>query len=197
MFYDLPPDFYQSENARLFVLKAKNADISPAQAERTIKAKAQQAIAAVKARNMSKLATFVHPTQGLRFSPYSYINKESDLVFKATDLKTLMSSRKKYVWGAQDGSGEDLKLTFAEYFNRYIYDKDFAVARQIGYNRILKQGNTVVNVAEAYPDSIFVEYHFPGTKKFDGMDWKSLRLIFQQQNGNWFLVGISHDQWTI
>jgi len=29
------------------------------------------------------------------------------------------------------------------------------------------------------------------------MDWKSLRLVFKERNGKFFLVGIGHDEWTI
>lgn len=44
----------------------------------------------------------------------------------------------------------------------------------------------------------YVEYHFPGfEKKYEGKDWKSLRLVFEKKNDRWYLVGIVHDQWTI
>jgi hypothetical protein len=29
------------------------------------------------------------------------------------------------------------------------------------------------------------------------MDWRSLRLVFMQDGGTWYLAGIIHDQWTI
>jgi UDP-N-acetyl-2-amino-2-deoxyglucuronate dehydrogenase len=31
----------------------------------------------------------------------------------------------------------------------------------------------------------------------EGMDWRSLRLVFEKKNDIWYLVGIIHDQWTI
>ena len=34
-------------------------------------------------------------------------------------------------------------------------------------------------------------------RDFDGMDWKSLRLVFQEKDNIWYLVGIIHDGWTI
>jgi hypothetical protein len=43
-----------------------------------------------------------------------------------------------------------------------------------------------------------VEYHFSGfVEDYGGMDWVSLRLVFIEEEGSWFLVGIVHDQWTI
>lgn len=31
----------------------------------------------------------------------------------------------------------------------------------------------------------------------NGNDWKSLWLIFEEDGGVWYLVGIAHDEWTI
>ena len=29
------------------------------------------------------------------------------------------------------------------------------------------------------------------------MDWGALKLVFQQIDGNWYLVGLIHSNWTI
>jgi hypothetical protein len=29
------------------------------------------------------------------------------------------------------------------------------------------------------------------------MNWASLRLVFERSGNKWYLVGISHDEWTI
>ena len=43
----------------------------------------------------------------------------------------------------------------------------------------------------------FIDYHFSGfDQKLNGMDWVSLRLVFEKQNGQYFIVAIIHDQWT-
>ncbi len=169
-----------------------------AQTEKSqVLAQSKKVVAALKNKNMKTLATFVHPAKGVRFSPYGYINAESDLVFKRSQIPSLMLTRRTYVWGAADGSGDDINLGFPAYFNKFVYDKDFARAPKIVYNSVAKQGNTIVNITEAYKNAKFVEYHFAGTKKYDGMDWRSLRLVFEKSGSNWYLIGISHDQWTI
>jgi hypothetical protein len=33
--------------------------------------------------------------------------------------------------------------------------------------------------------------------KNEGLGWQSLRLVFEEFEGNWKLVGIIHNQWTI
>lgn len=159
-------------------------------------AKSKQVLSALKNKDAKTLATYVHPTKGVRFSPYGNIDTEKDLTFRRKDVVKIYTLP-AYVWGQADGSGDDIKLDFAGYYKKFVYDKDFSRAPKVGYNRVVKQGNTIVNVAEAYPNGKFVEYHFPGTKKNNGLDWKSLRLIFEKAGKNWYLVGVSHDQWTI
>jgi hypothetical protein len=169
-----------------------------AQSEKTqVLAQSKRVVAALKNKDMKRLATLIHPQKGVRFSPYGYVDTEKDLVFKSSQIPSLMLTRRTHNWGAADGTGDQINLGFPAYFNKFVYDKDFARAPQIVYNRIAKQGNTIVNVAEAYKNAKFVEYHFPGTKKYDGMDWRSLRLVFEKSGTNWYLVGICHDQWTI
>ncbi len=168
-----------------------------AQSEKAqILARSKQVVAALKNKNLKTLSTFVHPSKGLRFSPYGYIDTEKDLTFRKAQVPKLFTFP-AYVWGQFDGTGDDIKLNFAGYYKKFVYDLDFARAPKVSFNETIGKGNTVINIAEAYPNAKFVEYYFPGTKKYDGMDWRSLRLIFEKSGANWYLVGISHDQWTI
>jgi hypothetical protein len=88
--------------------------------------------------------------------------------------------------------------TFADYYGEFVYDVDFENSHIIGNNTVIKSGNTINNILEAYPAGAFVEFHYKGFEpQYEGMDWKSLRLVFEQNGGVWYLVGITHDQWTI
>lgn len=163
-----------------------------------IESRSREVIQAIKNKDMSKLSSYTHPDKGVRFSPYGYVNTEKDRVYTAAQLAGLMSDGTKYTWGAYDGSGEPIELTFEEYYGRFVYDKDFAAAEQVGYNRIIGRGNTLNNIFEVYPKAIVVEYHFSGfDPRYSGMDWRSLRLAFEEKDGIWYLTGIVHDQWTI
>jgi len=74
---------------------------------------------------------------------------------------------------------------------------DFANAPQIAINHRLGVSTTMDNAEKFYPEAMIVEYYFPGfDAQLEGMDWRSLRLVFQQDNSTWYLVGIIHDQWT-
>ena len=154
-------------------------------------------LTAIKNYDMEKLADAVHPDKGIRFSPYGYVDVNNDLVFTAEKVKNLAVDSKKYFWGHYDGSGEPIILNFSDYYKKFIYDVDFVNAEQVGYNKTLGHGNSLNNNFEVYKNSIIVEYYFSGfDPQYEGMDWKSLRLVFEKKNDTWYLVGIIHDQWT-
>jgi len=159
---------------------------------------AKEAVNALRDKDMEKLSELVHPEKGVRFSPYAFVDVKNDLVFAANDVKNLLSDTTIYTWGSYDGTGDPIELTFDEYYKKFIYDADFANAEQVGYNEILGKGNTIENSAEVYKDSVVVEYHFSGIDpKYEGMDWRSLRIVFEKFEDSWYIVGIIHDQWTI
>ncbi|HUM37898.1 MAG TPA: hypothetical protein PLQ85_13585, partial [Anaerolineae bacterium] len=103
-----------------------------------------------------------------------------------------------YEWGVYDGSGEPIQLTFAAYYQKFVFDHDYTTAVAVSVNERLGMGNSIDNSQEYYPGAMVVEYHFPGfDPQYGGLDWTSLRLVFQEFEGRWVLVGIIHDQWTI
>jgi hypothetical protein len=119
-------------------------------------------------------------------------------IFPASQVLNFLPDKKVYTWGIYDGSGLPINLTSAEYYNKFIYDVDFINAPEISYNRIIGKGSTINNAFEVYPNTIIVEYHFSGfDPKYEGMDWRSLRLVFEEKDIVWYLIGIIHDQWTI
>jgi hypothetical protein len=154
-------------------------------------------INALAEKDMTRLANFVHPEMGVRFSPYGFVREEHK-VFMPGELDALIGSEQVYTWGAYDGTGDPIDLTFDDYYQEFVYSSDFANPEQMGVNERIGQGNTINNIGEFYPGSSFVEYHFSGfEEQYEGMDWESLRLVFVQEDGSWWLVGIVHDEWTI
>lgn len=149
-------------------------------------------------RDGAALAKQAHPTKGVRFSPYASVDKGSDVVLKPGELGSALTNPKTRTWGSYDGSGAPIKLTFAKYFQAFVYDKDFVRLGTYSRGRTLQTGNTTSNLCESYPGAAFVEYHMPGTDpRYGGMDWASLRLVFEASAGKVYLVGVVHDQWTI
>nr|PZN44856.1 MAG: hypothetical protein DIU70_01875 [Bacillota bacterium] len=199
---EMPGAFSQEDSGlyrSLLATLGPELPLPPDEAQRIIEDRARAAVEALRDRNWEALASLVHPTRGVRFSPYGYVRvgPEGDRVLTPAELPKAWTDKTVHLWGHYDGSGEPIRLTFAGYFERFVYDKDFAEAPQVGYNRILGRGNTLQNWWQVYPGGILVEYHFPGTDpRYQGMDWRSLRLIFVEESGTWYLVGIIHDEWT-
>lgn len=154
---------------------------------------------ALKNSDMETLSSWVHADKGVRFSPYAYVDPKKDLVFTREEIKELMEDSTKRVWREYAGSGDLIELTFAEYFKKFVYDADFAGKAEIALNQGLGQGTTLNNINEVYPKEThdFVEYHISGIDPaVEGMDWRSLRLVFEKIGQDHALVGIVHDQWT-
>jgi hypothetical protein len=173
---------------------------SEEEAKAVIEKRIKETIDAMMQKDMVKLAKLVHPEKGVQFSPYAYVDTTKNVRVKAADLAALWKDAKKINWGELDGSGSPIELTFAEYFQKFVYDHDFAKAPKIGYNKIIGKSTTTNNLFTVYPKDKFitVEYHFEGfDKKFAGQDWASLRLVYENTGADWFLVAVVHDQWTV
>ena len=159
-------------------------------------------IQAIKNTDLARLSELVHPSKGVRFSPYTYVRTEAeadpDLVFSAAKVASLATDQTVYRWGWFDGSGDPIDMTFEAYWARFIYDADFWQPHAVGYDEVIGAGNTINNIAQVYPQASVIEYHFTGfDPQYGGLDWRSLRLVLEGSGGLWYLVGVVHGEWTI
>jgi hypothetical protein len=161
-----------------------------------VQALATQVVEALRRKDLRRVARHVHPEQGLRCSPYAFVDLEQDRVLSPREVSNLLRDRRRYTWGAEDGTGDPLTLTGAQYFRRFIYDRDFARAPRTSVNEPLGQGNTRNNGAEVYPEAVVIEYHFPPSAE-DAYGWRSLRLVFTRIDDAWYLRGLIHDAPTV
>lgn len=153
---------------------------------------------ALRQKDYAGLSKYIHPVSGVTFTPYSTVDLESDLSFTAAQIKDLRKDTAVYTWGFEDGRGDPIRMTMEQYFARYVYDTDYTQAPMIGVDRIITTGNALENITEAYPDCRFVDFCFPSADPVnDGLDWSSLKLVFQPYGESWYLVGIVHGEWTI
>ncbi|MBP3950453.1 hypothetical protein [Bacillus suaedae] len=149
-------------------------------------------------RDFETLSHHIHPEEGVRFSPYAYVDVDNDVVFTQEELRNIKNDSSTYLWGHWDGSGEPIEMTFDEYYERFIYDEEYVNAEEVGIDTRLGQGTTVDNSKEVYPDSKIIEYHFPGfEQEYEGLDWRSLRIVMETIDNQWYIKGFIHDEWTI
>lgn len=172
--------------------------LAPAAAKGVIEARAREAIQALKSKDWATLEKLAHPDAGLRLSPYCYVDTKKDIVFPKGQIAKLAADNTAKVWGSYDGSGEPIQLTFAQFYDKFLYNHDYAKPEKTGYNESWGKSNTKNNLRDVYPDSILVEYYFSGfDAKLEGHDWASLSLVFEKKGDTWYLSGLVHNQWTI
>ena len=157
-------------------------------------------LVALKNKNYSAFANYIHPVSGIRFSPYGYVDTLSHLRFSREKFIATAKddSQEMIVWGKFDAIGDPIKMTLNNYMQRFVYDVDFAKPEKRSVNEFIGSGNSLNNLLSVYKNCDFTESYFSGFKKeYAGMDWKSIRLVFKERNGRFLLVGIVHDEWTI
>ena len=163
----------------------------------SIEAVALKVLTALKAKDYRTFGALFHPVEGIRFSPYGFI----DLTHKKVLGKDFLEAIDKnwtLTWGHFDGSGEAIKMKVKPYIERFIYNADYLNADEKSYDSFIGQGNTINNLKETYPGLHFIEYYFKGVdEKYKGLDWTSLRLVFKKYENEYYLVAVIHDQWTV
>ncbi|MDF2925047.1 MAG: Lipoprotein LpqB, GerMN domain [Paenibacillaceae bacterium] len=166
--------------------------------EQLVKDAAAKAVAALKGKDMKTLASLVHPDKGVRISPYSFVDTKNHLVFTPEQVSKLADASDAKVWGSYDGTGDPIKLTPLEYYDKFLYNHDYAAAEKISLDQTMGKGNSINNIQEVYPGSHYAEYYFSGfDPKLEGMDWASLTFVFEEKDGAWYLTGLVNGRWTI
>ena len=159
----------------------------------------QDILTAFKNKNYAAIADFIDPVAGVRFSPYGFIDTIRNVIFSRENFaeQARKSNQDKIGWGEFDGSGDTILMTLNEYMAKFVYDVDFSRPETRKINEFIGHGNSLNNLLSVYKNCDFTESHFSGfEKKYEGMDWRSLRLIFKERDEMFFLVAVVHDQWT-
>lgn len=152
----------------------------------------------IKSGDYQALSKLVHPEYGCVFSPYATVNLNANQCFSAAQISAFGNNSTKYIWGTYDGSGNPIELTPAQYFSTFVYNADYLQAPLIGINHVIKSGNSLENISEVFPNAQYVELHFPQIDPTgEGYDWCTLRLVFEQYNGELYLTALIHSELTI
>lgn len=148
-------------------------------------------------QNYAAIAPLIHPTRGVRFSMYAYVDPQTDKVFNRAQFEQyLKASRIKFTWGQKDGTGDIYITPLPNYLKVWVDGNKYkAIAPTL--NTFQGYGNSLNNLTEIYPNANFVEFYYSGSEQYDGMDWRALRLVFEEYKGKRYLVAIVNDQWTI
>lgn len=151
----------------------------------------------IKEGDHEALAEHFHPI-GVRFSPYGDIDTVNDQVFNRERFNKHSMTMNFFNWGSYDGTGDPIRMIIRDYFKRFVYDVDFLNAEKTSLNEFTGKGNTIENIMSVYDGLPFTESYFSGFEEnLGGMDWRSLKLVYKEHEGKYYLVGIIHSEWTI
>ena len=152
----------------------------------------------IKAGDYDALSKEAHPEYGVVFSPCATITLLTNRYFRPEQIASFGNDPNVYVWGVRSSSGEPIEMTPTDYFAKYVFDKDYTEASIVGVNHIVRSGNALENIADVFVNVQFVDFHMTGGDKdsADGLSWSSLRLGFEEYEGELRLVVIVHSAWS-
>ncbi|HLG39305.1 MAG TPA: hypothetical protein VI461_06540 [Chitinophagaceae bacterium] len=151
----------------------------------------------IKAKNYERFAFFIHPADSIRFSPYAFVDTRDNLTLSRNQFIRLVKQNKAINWNTSWERDTIETLTVDQYFKKFVYDVDFLNAELKSINQFHSQGTDLNNIKEVYPNCDVVELFFSGfDKKYGGMDFRALRLVYKLKNNKPFLAGVVHDEWT-
>lgn len=180
----------------------KDTIVAPAQPNSPVRDSvmlvASQVLQSLKNKDYRSFASYFHPKEPVLFSPYGHINVANSKKLLAKDFLESIEKNWTLTWGVYDGTGESMKIKVVPYLEKFVYDADYLQASQTSFDQVVQKGNSLNNIAEVFPGLHFVDCHVEGKDpQYNGMDWRSLRLVFKMHNNAYYLVAVIHDQWTI
>lgn len=164
--------------------------------QQTLKQQALRIQRALANKDFARITNDIHPTRGVRFSMYAYVRPETDKVFSREQFaQYLQQSKIRFTWGEKDGTGDLLVTPLPTYLDTWIDASQFNNAN-ISINEFQHSGNMINNLKKIYPNSEVVEFYHKGSEEYAGMDWRIMRLVFEEYQGKRYLVAIVNEQWT-
>lgn len=162
---------------------------------RDAEATARDVLSALARKDWAALADLAGP-QGIRFTPYSWIEPTKDVVLDRAALRAVGTDPTVRTWGEWDGSGDPITMTSKDYIARFVWNADFTKAPLVLAPKT--PGSLTSNQDTVYPKAtIFAAYDPGGDPQYGGMDWAGLRVVLEQVGGEWRCVGILHEEWMI
>lgn len=165
-------------------------------ADAALKKTNEELLQLLKVNYYDVFAKYIHPQKGVRFSMYAFVNTAEDKHFTKADFEKYYPTKTTFTWGSRDGSGEIYEATVDEYMKNWVFKKDFTKA-EYAFNKFLGGGNSLNNLKEIYPDTNFTENYISGSEKNGAMNWNTLRFVFEEFEGKFYVVAVINDEWTI
>lgn len=161
-----------------------------------LKTRNDEVLASLKNKDFQKFASYIHPTKGVRFSMYAYVDLKGDKHFSKEDFIKYSPTNIKFTWGQQDGTGDLLVQSIRNYLTEWVHAESYTNA-EFHLNNFKGTGNSLNNLQEKYPGLDFTENYKAGSGESADFNWSSLRFVFEELYGTYYLVAVINDTWTI
>lgn len=156
---------------------------------------ATEILQAIHDHDMDVLSSHVHTEKGLLFSPYFSVMDDT-VRFEKNEVPSLLESEATYLWGYGEANME-IQLTPADYFDKHLQVERFFKSDEVFVDTQNQEVNPSNYLKTVFPDSKIIEFYRAGTEQYSGMDWRSLNLVFEQdEEGTWRLVAIVNNLFT-
>ena len=153
-----------------------------------------QVLEILKNEDWGAMGHMTHPTRGVTFSPYGYVDEDTALTFFPGDVAGFDYFTETFIWGEYDGSANPIEMTFQEYYDTFIISADYSM---VAVDQIVRT-NLLSNLYIFGNGGGYIEFYFPGIPgELQDFTWASLRLVFADYEGDLYVIAIVHDQWTI
>ncbi len=137
------------------------------------------------------------PAEGVAVSPDAYVDPDDGYGVVVSSADLAAASETLRIWGYHDGIGSPIVDSVEGFMGSYRRSLALLEPDVVGIDRRVGLGNTIDNLATVFPEARIVEFHRRGRGELKDFNWSSVRLALEQRNGEWQLVGITSDTWTI
>lgn len=156
---------------------------------------ATEILQAIHDHDMDVLSSHVHAEKGLLFSPYFSVMDDT-VRFEKDEVPSLLENDATYLWGYGEANTE-IQLTPVDYFDKHLQVKRFFESDEVFVDTQNQKVDPTNYLKTVFPDSKIVEFYHDGTEQYSRLDWRSLNLVFEQdEEGAWRLVAIINNLFT-
>ncbi|MBD8033345.1 MULTISPECIES: hypothetical protein [Solibacillus] len=175
--------------------------IHPAkETKKELLALSEEILSLLKESDFEKISEMVDPEHGVTFAFYADFGNPAGYGGQYVNLSKKEISENndtKYLWG-MDESEKEIEMSLNEYVQQMLLQSwgmeevEYSI---ITFNEPAENFAGVFNtIHQYYPDAKYVEYHSPGINEHS---FQSLRFIYQERGGRWYLIGIARDVATL
>jgi len=197
--------YYLYNGAHIFEViiskDAQNSVVDP------IVKKSENILPLLAKKDFSSLVPFVHPVKGLMIAAQAHIEMDDEYpvrTISVTDLPRFLANTKKTIWGSRGVTGKPLEMTAKDFWEKVMFRRTVSSSLKYTFDTVqttdMNDKGMKEQLQKRFPGSHFVDYLLPEISSENVLEYEreaSFRLIFEEYQGRWYLVGLMLDQFII